>query len=76
MNNIESGMVILGAVVIGDVTICAIYLTRAIEDLRRTIAKLPEALPKQKEIVISPREEARSGDVTFHIPSVLYGDRS
>lgn len=49
---------------------------QALNNIQRTLAKLPAHLNERREIVLPPREEARQGDVIFHIPSSLYGDRS
>lgn len=53
-----------------------IHIAWTLQDIQRTIAKLPLNFDQKREIVLPPKEAARQGDVVFHIPSSLYGDRS
>lgn len=75
MNNVGA-ILIVGAWVGMVIAISGYYLNNVLWALQSTLAKLPTHLNERKEIVIPPHEEARQGDVVFHIPTSLYGDRS
>jgi hypothetical protein len=47
------------------------YLSEVLKSIQRTIAKLPLNIPEKREVVLSPRQEAREGDVKFHFPSSM-----
>ena len=72
----EVNAILLAAAGLGGVIATAAYFgTKALQNIQLTLAKLPTHIEQKREVVLPPREAARQGDVTFHIPSVLFGDR-
>ena len=75
MSNLDYDLVFIACFTGAAIWITGWWITSMLEAIQRTLAKLPAHMQERKEIVLPPREEARQGDVIFHFPTSLFGDR-